>query len=81
MQLYHRISHNLGSYFVKASLFRVILVVSDYRLSWLGFEMFLGLLGSYCSYQLPKHDGATSQIQVNPTQLRDHQNHPVQTSE
>ena len=39
--------------------------------------MIPGLVGSYCSYLLPKQDGGTSQIQVNPTQLRDHQNHPV----
>ena len=38
-------------------------------------------MGSYCSYLLPKQDGGTSQIQVNPTQLRDHQNHPVMCCE
>ena len=34
-------------------------------------------MGRYCSYPLPKQDGGTSQIQVNPTQVLDHQSHPV----
>ena len=46
-------------------------------IDWLGYDMFPGLVGSSCSYLLPKQDGWSSQIQVNPTQLRDHQNHPV----
>ena len=39
--------------------------------------MFPGLVGSYCSYLLPKQAVGTSKIQVNPAQLRDHQNHPA----
>ena len=35
------------------------------------------MVGSNCSYQLPKHNGGTAQIQANPTQLQDYQNQPV----
>ena len=34
-------------------------------------------MGRYCSYLLPKQDGGTSQIEVNPTKVFDHQSHPV----
>ena len=34
-------------------------------------------MGRYCSYQLPKQDGGTSQIVVNPTKVFYHQCHPV----
>ena len=36
--------------------------------------------GSYCSYLLPKQDGETSQIKVNPSQVRHQMGHPVQCS-
>ena len=49
-------------------------------LGWLRFEMFPRFVGSYCSYLLPKQDGGRSQIQVNATQLRVHQNHAVASS-
>ena len=35
------------------------------------------LVGRYCSYLLPKHDGGTFQIKVNPTQVRGEMPHPV----
>ena len=41
------------------------------RLGLLGLAIYPRLMGSYCRYLLPKQDGGT-------TQLRDHQNHPVQ---
>ena len=31
----------------------------------------------YCGYLLPKQDGGTLQIQVNPTQLSQQMDHPV----
>ena len=34
-------------------------------------------MGCFCSYLLPKQDGGTSQIKVNPTMVLDHQSHPV----
>ena len=34
-------------------------------------------VGRYCSYLLPKQDGGTSQINVNPTQVRQEMSHPV----
>ena len=33
--------------------------------------------GRYCSYLMPKQDGGTSQIKVNPTQVRHQISHPV----
>ena len=34
-------------------------------------------MGRFCSYLLPKQDGRTCQIEVNPTKVLDHQSHPV----
>ena len=34
-------------------------------------------MGRFCIYLLLKQDGRTSKIQVNQTQLQDHQNHPL----
>ena len=49
-----------------------------------GFDReFPGLVGSYRSDLLPKQGGGTSQlsqIKVNPTQVSDHQSHPVKVS-
>ena len=50
--------------------------------SWLRFchqevGEFPRLVGRYCSYLMPKQDGGTSQINVNPTKVFDHQSHPV----
>ena len=46
-------------------------------LGWLRFGEFSRLVGLYCSYLLPKQDGGTSQIKVNPTQVRHQISHPV----
>ena len=46
-------------------------------LCWLTFGEFLWLVGRYCSYLLPKQDGGTSQIKVNPTQVLGQMNYPV----
>ena len=35
--------------------------------------------GRYCSYLLPQQDGGTSQIKVNPTQVRHQMGHPVES--
>ena len=37
----------------------------------------LGSSPAWCSYLLPKQDGETSQIKVNPTQVRHQMCHPV----
>ena len=47
---------------------------------WVGLTWIWGVLlagGRYCSYTLPKQDGGTSQIKVNPTQVRHQMGHPV----
>ena len=54
---------------------------SDSKVELLGIREVPGLGGIYSSYLLSIQHGETSQIQVNPTQLRDHQNHPVQRQE
>ena len=35
------------------------------------------MVGHYCSYLLPKQEGGTSQIKVNPAQVRHQMGHPV----
>ena len=48
-------------------------------LGWLRFGMFHRPLGCTAAAVLPKQDSGTSQIEVNPTQVREEMGHPVVT--
>ena len=57
-------------------LYRVAHLLAN--LGWVDLDLGVPLaVGRYCSYLLPKQDGGTSQINVNPTQVCDRQSRPV----
>ena len=53
------------------------LIRSGHGLGWLRFGEFPRLVGRYCSCLLPKQNGGTSHIKVNPTWCPDLMNNPV----
>ena len=57
-------------------MYRVTHLLAD----WVGLTLIWDvprLAGRYCSYLLPKQAGGTSQIKVNPTEVRQEMCHPV----
>ena len=57
-------------------MYRVTHLLAD----WVGLTLIWDvprLVGRFCSYLLPKQDGETPQIKVNPTQVRQQMGHPV----